>query len=164
MVSVLTIGRKIDFLRKCIAESTGYFFINILIFIYTPWNEKKIILIKNLSSKTDFEISQIPEDSLDINSENFYYFKIRLKARENVQIFREFKICFFLFRLNECPFLIRQINSIHASLYWIKTIWSFQRPPASVRNISPRYRKSKNPKRSKLLFMHFSDILFLNSK
>ena len=36
MVSVKTVGRKVDFVGNCFAESTAYFFFSILNFIFIP--------------------------------------------------------------------------------------------------------------------------------
>ena len=61
MISVKTIGHKIDFVGNCIAESISYFLVVIPFFIFTP-----IIAIKILEPISNF--SHVAEDPQDFNT------------------------------------------------------------------------------------------------
>ena len=67
MVSVKTIGDKIDFVRNRVTESAAYLLVIIINFIFTPIIEikifrKKFLIWKNLFSKADFQFPLIVRD------------------------------------------------------------------------------------------------------
>ena len=54
MISLKIIGRKIIFLRNCIAQKIAYIFISILNFIFTPFDKIKIFEKKLKSLEKNF--------------------------------------------------------------------------------------------------------------
>ena len=124
MVSVKTKGLKIDFVRDCIAESTAYFIIIILIFIMTPIIEIKISekkTIPYLVLERRF-LHSVKYDSKQgkINSRKVNFLTVSLHCSRIQNDHRE---------------LSRSKIQKRVRIWQMKTKWSSHRPPASVSNI-----------------------------
>ena len=124
MVSVKTKGRKIDFVRNCIAESTAYFIISILTFSITPIINIKIFqktisylglerrFLRSFSNLTQSKEKLIPDIS------ESYFLSVSLHCARIQNDHRE---------------VSRSKIQRRVRIWQIKTEWSSQRPPVWVR-------------------------------